>query len=166
MSNIILQSDSSESATDTIPSTSASASLVAAQNSIQKQPQPAPANSNPTQPSTTLPRHPPAPAHLHGESGGRRVFGPLILGGVDPSARLEQQHGLLLGPLQLHQVGLVVRVVHLHHAHAGQPARSPGSPGQPAQRERRGFRHCAVLKELIAYANQHTKFMLDEWVAS
>ena len=41
---------------------------------------------------------------------------------MDARARLEQEDGLLLWPLQLQQIGLVVGVVHLDYTHTGQPA--------------------------------------------
>ena len=50
---------------------------------------------------------------LHGEARGRGVLGPVELGGVQPRAGLDQQHGLLVWLLQLDQVGLVVNIINL-----------------------------------------------------
>ena len=50
---------------------------------------------------------------LHGEARGGGVLGPVELGGVQPRAGLDQQHGLLVRLLQLDQVGLVVNIINL-----------------------------------------------------
>ena len=50
---------------------------------------------------------------LHREAGGGGVLGPVELCGVQPGPRLDQHDYLLVGLLQLDQVGLVIDVVDL-----------------------------------------------------
>eukprot|EP00095_Tigriopus_kingsejongensis_P007511 maker-scaffold103_size370364-snap-gene-0.19 protein:Tk07511 transcript:maker-scaffold103_size370364-snap-gene-0.19-mRNA-1 annotation:"opsin" len=60
-------------------------------------------------------------AQLHGEARGRRILGPLELGGVETRAGLEHEHALGLGRAdEAEEVGLVVHVVDLVEPHAHQ----------------------------------------------
>ncbi len=60
--------------------------------------------------------------HLHGKAGGRAVLGPVVVGGVDADARLDQQHGAARCLGQLEEIGLRVDIVEIAEAQSDHAA--------------------------------------------